>query len=389
MKQVALATIPMLCAAIAPICADAQRSNTSNSASDKQNAEMQKQYMHEMNKITPSAEPAVTRWADPFVTADFIYWRAQEDGLQYALNGVSSGNGPLVPTTPLFPAQKGKVHHARFEYEPGFKVGAGLKFRHDGWDAYAQYTWWRSERDESKSKVSATPGFTNEVVANIFYPNGNNGLLETFRADSANAKWSMMFNVLDLELGRNFWISKWLTLRPFVGMKFSWINQKFHHKFGDVYSSGNSLAAVPTFAAASGNNFSSHNHMDQFGVGMRSGLNTAWYMAKRWAIFGDLAITGMWNDFDVSRKDYIESPTLSKTKSFRARNDMHNVTAILEWALGLRFETAFHHDDFMFMMEAGWESQVWFGQNAFLNPGNQTPGNLSLQGLTIKAGFYF
>ncbi|MBS0653642.1 MAG: hypothetical protein JSR39_09005, partial [Verrucomicrobia bacterium] len=27
-------------------------------------------------EITPEAQPKVTHWADPFITADFIYWKA-------------------------------------------------------------------------------------------------------------------------------------------------------------------------------------------------------------------------------------------------------------------------------------------------------------------------
>jgi len=154
-------------------------------------------------------------------------------------------------------------------------MGFGLKFRHDGWDFFSQYTWWRSERRESKSRVTASDDFQNEVISNIFFPNGNNGMLETFRSNHARASWKMQFNALDLELGRNFWISKFLTLRPFVGMKFSWIEQSFRHKHRNIFSQGNTLAAVPVFALETDNTFSSHNKMDQFGVGMRSGLNTA------------------------------------------------------------------------------------------------------------------
>jgi len=48
MKRFTQATIPLLLTAIAPVCANAQGDSSDN----RQNAEMQKKYMDEMNKIT-------------------------------------------------------------------------------------------------------------------------------------------------------------------------------------------------------------------------------------------------------------------------------------------------------------------------------------------------
>ena len=40
-----------------------------------------------------------------------------------------------------------------------------------------------------------------------------------------------MFNIFDWELGRNFWVSKALSLRPFLGLKGGWIHQSIHTKW--------------------------------------------------------------------------------------------------------------------------------------------------------------
>jgi hypothetical protein len=363
MKHLKSSTILLLCAAAAPLCADAQgtQSMSDNKLTDQQ------RYMQEINKITPTAEPAVTRCADPFLTADFIWWRPQQDGLEYAFNGTSDGS---------VDADKGRLHRPHFEYQPGFKVGAGLKFRHDGWDIFAQYTWLRSDEDDSRSSVHSDADGDSNVQSNIFIPDSLGGL-ETFWADEAKANWSLHFNVLDLELGRNFWISKWLTLRPFVGMKFSWNDQKYNVEYEGA-----------EFEEFNPSNVKLHMKLDQTSVGLRTGLNTNWYMWKNWAIFGEFAVSGIWNDFDSSRKDHVATATSEVTLNHINR-DVHNVSAVIEWALGLRFETAFHKDAYMFMLQAGWEEQVWFDQNQFVMFPNQTPANLNFEGLTVKAGFYF
>ncbi len=365
MKKFSMTTLPLLCSVAAPLCADAQGSQTMDKPAPQQQP---------MNQITPSSEPAVTRWADPYITADFIWWKAKEEGLDYALTGIAFEQlGTANPQR--INADKGSVHRPHSEYEPGFKVGAGLKFRHDGWDLFAQYTWLHV--DGRKSEAHSDRDGDSNVQSYFGMP--RSGALLSFLFAEAEAKWSMHFNVLDLELGRNFWISKWLTLRPFVGMKFSWIDQDFDVEFERSF---------PTSPNNPSRSYKVDMDLDQSAVGLRAGLDSAWYLWKKWCIYGDLAISGIWNDFDSSRKDRVTFNNITST-SAHFDKDSCTVTAVLEWALGLRFETAFHNDDFMFMMQAGWEQQVWFNQNQFLIPSNEGSSNLSLEGLTLKAGFYF
>ena len=356
MKQTTLSMIPLLCAAVAPLCADTQGMNGKKQTS----AEQQQMYMQEMNKITPSAEPSVNRVADPFVSADFIWWRVQEDGLEYAFTG--AGNG-------VTSASKGRLYHPSFKYEPGFKVGAGLKFRHDGWDLYGQYTWLHT-----RGANSVTSGDGSLLNSNIFVP--VDGTMETSILASASANWKVKLNVLDLELGRNFWISKWLTLRPYTGVKFSWNNQHLTANY-------NGFEPAPIL----GDDVNLSMKINQFGVGVRSGLDTAWYMWKRWSIFGEFAATGMLNYFDSTRKD--TDTVTGVVINNLTKISQHRVTAILEWALGLRYETAWHNDDYMFTIQAGWEEQIWFNQNQFIFMPNAAANDLNFEGLQLKVAFNF
>lgn len=356
MKQIISTTIPLLCAALAPLCADAQGTDT------RTDAQKQQQYMDEMNKITPSGEPAVTRWADPFITADFIWWKTMEDGLDYAYTGTSGAIGT--------DATKGKLKHPRFKYEPGFKVGAGAKYRHDGWDTFAQYTRLNFNHQHSGSSNAQTT---------IGVPVLGDTL--TWQTAHASGNWSLNFNVVDLELGRNFWVSKWLTMRPFVGLKFDWTHQKFKVDYDDITSSN---------ILIDGSDVAIRMHQSQWAAGLRAGMNTTWYVWRHWAVFGELALSGMVNSTKTSRKDRFETPAGLEWEQNNFKGTSNNVAAVMEWSLGLRFETAFHNDDFMFQFQAGWEEQIWFNQNqfAFLPTGGRNT-DLTFQGLTVKAAFYF
>ncbi len=377
MKHLTLTTISLLCAAAAPLCAGNMGTKKCCPQTKQQQCcpqTRQHQCMHD--EITPSAEPAVTRTADPFVTADFILWRASQEGMDYAFNGVTD-----ELAAPIRNADRGSMKHPDFSYQPGFKLGTGVKFCHDGWDLFAQYTW--LQVDDAESSVRRDRDGDSDVYSNIA-TTSRHTTLGAFTAEKAKATWNLHLNVLDLELGRNFWISKWLTMRPFVGMKFDWTDQNFNVVYTNIH--GNPLVR----ADLAGDNWKMKMDQDQWAAGLRAGLNTTWYMWKKWAIFGELALSGMLNDFDVTRKDRVHRANGQRFTHSHVDRDIHNVTAILEWSLGLRYETAFHCDDYLFMVQAGWEQQVWFGQNQFvyfLN--NNSNGNLSFQGLTVKAGFYF
>lgn len=360
MKKFSLTAIPVLIAAVSSLSADSMGNKCSKNAAPTQAT------TQPMQTITPSANPMVTHCCDPFITADFIWWKAEQEGMDYAYTGAAAS------TTSV---SRGKVHHPHFRYEPGFKVGFGLKFRHDGWDLYANYTWLRSNHHHGNS-VSAHG--SSALMSNYFIE-GPSATATQVSAAHASSKWKMHFNVVDLELGRNFWISQWLTLRPHFGLKGSWIHQKYNVDYDGATSSAFTTATDVDLK------FKQHD----WAIGIRTGLDAAWYMWKKWSIFGEFAISGMYNHFNDKTKTVVTNATLLGVTTLDTKRHTRPVTEVLELALGLRFETTFHNDDYLFMVQAGWEEQIWFNQNQFFSPLTSSSQNLSLEGLTVKAGFDF
>jgi len=199
------------------------------------------------------------------------------------------------------------------------------------------------------------------------------------------------FNVLDLELGRDFYVSKFLTLRPFGGLKFSWQNQKYKVKYSDILFVGDqsdvpsSLTTIPL-----GSNVKMDFKQKEFGVGLRVGMNTHWYFCKWLGAYGDFAMTALWNRFKETREVEVNTPARTEYDSEKIKDKVYDVTAVLEIGLGLFFEWAFSNDNYMLYLSAGWEDQVWFNQNNMIFlMNNNAPGNLSFQGFTLKVGFGF
>jgi hypothetical protein len=322
--------------------------------------------------ITPSVAPNVDGAGFVF-TADFIWWKAHMGNLSYAGTGVVDGgaNVPLGGST-----SKGHLKTPEFDFEPGFKVGAGLDFEHDGWDAFAEYTWLNG--DKNRSHINARAGLGESSTTTTPTPSG---IVTLVPLETASNTWEQSFNVLDTELGRNFFISHRLTLRPFFGLKAAWITEKYNNYF---------LTTTNTSTALGADSYNIHQKRNQrmWGIGTRAGVDTVWHFSKNWGIYGDLAATAMWGDFHSKAKDtYTNVTTAAVTTNANVKSSITEVNMIFETSLGLTYMTWFNDDSCQFMMKAGWEEQIWFNMNHFTD--SIRNGDLTLHGLTVKFGVAF
>ncbi len=322
--------------------------------------------------ITPNAGPRVEHGIDVFFTADFIYWTARMDGLAYAITG--SGDG-------ISNANKGSVKHPDWGWDPGFKVGAGLNLPHDGWDVYAEYTWLYSNGDHKKS-VNGSNILAPWNISNL------SNLLSSSEITDANADWDIHFHTVNLSLGRNYFISNFLTLKPFVGFKGSWIDQDYRVRYTLGEGTIDSTLKM-------------NNDQDFWGLGLRTGLDTGWQLTSILSLYGNFAISALWSQFEVERKDTRNdssnpggpnNPPLNTTITvLNSENDFHTIKGVVEFGLGLRAEWWFFDDRYHFLVQGGWEEQLWINHNNLLKTHfvESDHGDLILQGFTMKLRFDF
>ncbi len=303
---------------------------------------------------TPSDMIRFNQCCRPFFTADYLLWTAREDNMGYAFpfSNVFSEN-PLV---------KSKIAHPDWEWSSGFRVGAGLNFKYDGWDTCLNYTWFHPEN--SKDSISSkNPEISLFPAWDIF--------LGVSPLSNAKTRWKLKFDTLDWELGRNFFISRSLALRPFAGLKTLWMQQK--HKIAFESSSDSS---------------SMKNHLDSWGIGIRLGVDSIWYLyQKNLSIVADVALSALWTCYEISQKQHVsEIGTL-----FYAKDSYHSIKPVIEGMLGMQWESWFCNDAHKFSLRAAWEEQVWINQNQLpellhIGPSFKARGgDLFLQGLTLRA----
>jgi len=309
--------------------------------------------------ITPSAGPRVIDGYGVFLTGDYLYWTAREDSLEFAVSGANLNNSS-TGSVDILPNKRGRKFDPDFKFRSGFKAGIGFSFGHDKWDMCLNYTWFNSQNNNNSTVRDGINPLTNVIpvaMANSY------ALL-----NSTSAVWKLNFNVLDGELGRNFYISKFLSLRPFFGLKGTWQTQKYNVNYD----------------FASGTDMSVHNKTSFWALGLRSGVNTAWFLSGTWSLFADMALSALWGVFNIKRSD-----TAAGTTYYETKEGFHSIKPALEIAAGLRKEAWFCKDRFHLSAQAGWEEQVWFSQNQFDFYTSSRDGDLNLQGFTAKLRFDF
>jgi hypothetical protein len=312
--------------------------------------------------INPDGRPEVNCGMDLFVTADFLWWQAAENGLAFTVledvidPDVASGEFDLT------------IEDPKFRWHAGFRVGVGYNLPHDGWDLYLNWT-----RIHSRASKTVTAD-----AGESFLP----GFFQNF----AQAKWKLRLNVLDLELGRDFYTSKWLIIRPFIGIRSAWVSQTY--------------ATEITGDLAGSTDFSTDMKNRYWGIGPRAGLNSQWGLGCGWSIYGDLAISLVYGHFHI-RQDYFEEISGGSTEDF-VKHSFRSGRAITDLGLGLRWDNWFCCDSYHLGLQVGYEHHMFFGQNQLNNWISGLPtfgqgagffvsnlGDLTMQGFTASARFDF
>ena len=330
--------------------------------------------------INPPGRPQVRDGADLFLFGELLVWNAHENGLPFAIVNKNSSNN----------LADSNVRNIHSEWDAGFRVGVGYNTPHDGWDL--NLSWLRFNTDGEKKINAHANRFVFPTRSHPADPIADNASCQ-----KASSHWKMHLNQLDLDLGREFFVSKWLTLRPHFGVRTDWVHQKWdinYRNFQRVLAG--TLGADPV----SSNKVEVEYKDKWWGIGLEGGLDTQWGLGSGWSLFGNLtaAIVYGFHDLDVEDED---TPAQIRTNSkgqFVDLDSSYRVShPILDIMMGLRYDHMFSNDQFHLGLQLGWEHHVYFSQNQFpvfvddLNLGTvvSNQGDLTLQGWTLGARFDF
>lgn len=293
-----------------------------------------------------------------YVSADFLYWRAENHGFSYAheieVDPVATGVGKVVRVNP--------------SWDPGFRVGAGWNTRYDFWDVFFNYTWYRNTASETRS---SDDGFIRMMPL-------SDSLTSEFTTVSAKTRF--MLNMGDLEVGRLMYLTKSVAIRPYWGARGGTLHQKFSSSATDLIST-----------VDSGLKFNGKNNY--WGVGPRTGVHGEWHINQGFSLLGKVAGALLYGKTKAESQSSTQVIGVTDFVVDRQHtDDFYQLVPNLQMSLGLQWQTCFWCEKMFFKMSASWETNYWWNQfnlpvgiAGFVAPfptvGNQP---LTMEGLTVN-----
>ncbi len=327
---------------------------------------------------TPPAPKAADAKVDqgPFVTGDFLYWIASEDGLEYAVSGLSNSGSTTA-------VSQGKVREPEFEWEPALRLGIGYTLPKSNWDAGISWTRFRTEaRNETTAPQPIL--LSNRLFPMLDLPTASFGVSGVGTPlDAASAKLQIEYDTLDFLLGREFRVNEYFSVRPSAGVRGAWIDQ--HYRLN--YSAKTLDPGDPLHKVKLDNDFR--------GVGIRTALDANWECHRLVSIYAKAGMTLFHGSFDI-RQTYTNAVAgtvygVLHTKEFL------RVVPEFDTSLGLRVQLGPCGVLKRCEITAGYEFTLYPHQNQTLyftddtrvGLGMRQRGDLNLQGFTFGTALYF
>lgn len=349
---------------------------------------------HERASITPTVGFRQAERPAVIIDAEFLWWRGELSNLSYAIKRQTVLIGSeLVPTqTAVVPVEKEEFD---WEYSPGVRLGLGVITSLDGWDLYANWTYYHTSEHRVKDTATIdftafnTPGAEMYTSPWLIQPNSN-------LYSHMSGGWDLDINMIDLELGRNFWISDELSIRPMSGIRGFWAGLDFK-----VH--GSRPLATGVGASSERSKFD----QDSWGVGLLTGFSSSWHFARIFSVYGDLELALTYGKQNIRRNASIDSILATGDPQFQyravTRDHRRSLQPFIDLGMGIRFENTF--SSVRAMLDLGWEfhsllkfNQLFRGTRGRFNDNDNaitvsdypsTNGNLSLSGFVLKGRIEF
>jgi Legionella pneumophila major outer membrane protein precursor len=298
--------------------------------------------------------------------ADWLYWKVRQDGIlpgRIFANEIIDGEA-FTRTRGIHPDPK---------WNNGFKVYLGYELPCECWDVNVCYTY-----IPSRDRLVNFTGLENELFVS---PTGSFNFFAS--------KWNLTLNNIDLDIGRTVCFGECLKIRPHVGFRATWFDQKFR-SFGAAAVFGeDALTQTSVF-------FDALSTKQRFqGYGAEAGLWADYKLSCGLSLIGHFGGSILYSKFNVRDREafgFINQTTPITSEIVNAelniinatigRDSLFSATPSLDYFIGLQYADTLV--DILYKVHVGWEQHVLFDTNRFLSA-----GNLSGQGLTLglEVGF--
>lgn len=325
------------------------------------------------------SNPCLLDQSDVYLQFSFLYWIAQERGLDYALKNKQS----------QFDAQM-KVYQPSFNWQPAFRILLGTRLPYDHWSLDLAYSFYLQHID-SAAKHHFTDQFGEGLLAVWTAPGAFISSNIYARWQLAQTKWKIHANFFDFMLHNDLYFGNALCLEPSFGLKMATLQQRF----SVVYTGGNS---VEEDFISSKINLTNRS----FNLGFCATMTSRWHVDKHWNLFGAISGALLASQFDLGRNEFdVSSNPTVQVGSYRFNRDLwtwrpqSSLSFGVKWSDCMCQKTSVVH----YGLKASYEMQYWWKENMMLRhidaPATQSQNvvssqqDLVFQGLTVDLFFDF
>ncbi|WP_420421031.1 Lpg1974 family pore-forming outer membrane protein [Simkania sp.] len=312
------------------------------------------------------------------IQGEFIWWRAILDNLEYGLK-----DSAVITDPNNFPndrAHNFTVKEPSFEFDPGFKVAAGYDFGRDNWDLFLRWTWLHSNPSDSVNAGDNNLILLETRVEPIAVSQNFGGIA---LSPNGKVRWDIHFNVLDFEMGYDYFFSKRFSVRPFMGLKTAWIDMDYRVDY---------IAATVLEGGANDiRDLKGKGDSDYWGVGPCFGIDSYLHIGWGFSIYGLLSGAALYGEFDAKYDQInIENPPNTIEVDLKFKHDnFYRLRNMVQMALGVEWAYCFSKE-YLLALHIGWETQYWWNQLEMPFFGYFQPeGDLTFSGLDVGVRFDF
>ncbi|MBM3192200.1 MAG: hypothetical protein FJZ63_06095 [Chlamydiae bacterium] len=332
---------------------------------------------------------AVTALARPetlgkhfFLSLDVLYWQSKVGGTAYAQSTQLVVNMPVT--------EVGSIREPSFDWDFGIKAGIGYNFSHDGWDGFAEFTYLHNKASDSTSvnrpaglyPLDAPLALTASSEQDILRHNVVDFALE------AESSLSVKFYDLNVELGRDFFVSEYLGIRPSFGLKSTWMALDQHSSFtggGTAYTLTDTANASIAIEGLQLSILRSDRNNKMYGLGPRAALNSRWFFGEGFSFYGN-ASAGLL--FSYFKNSYYSTYSTYPSNISNVKYRFHALVPTADFGLGLAYDNYVMEKTQHIHISLGYENKV-FWDAGYLASATTSPFNVGFYGVDLKIRWDF
>ena len=309
-----------------------------------------------------AADKPKSKWAMS-IEGDLTYWIAEQEDMSFA----------TISTSPVNPELKSAAYHAN----PGYKVSAAFLPNLDFTDITLRYTYYNQPGRWKSYTLDQNVTCDNNPMHKICTIQSVDDAYTSGDVYHAKAIWPFQIWEADLEIGRSYKISKYVFMRPYIGLKTIWQEQHFN-----IY-----YTILPSQVDT--NYWNIYSDQSTFGIGPRSGLEMKYRFSKRHGITGNLSYALLSTRIHNAVVDESAAYYMPSEIDYNYKRKISDTQQVVEAVLG--FESNITYEDSTALsIFIGWEFQYFLDNNYFMiTPNDTRSGDLSIQGLLVKAKVSF